>query len=340
MNRISSGQMTVLLLLSNAFMLMCVSAPIGMESMLGAILSFVLQMILCIPMLLLYHKGFSLSAYCKQKHYRIPAMLVFYLISRGGISFLLLWNGSENLSLPFSQPLIAAGMIVLVCLYTSALGLRTTARAGTVSFGFLVFTLAILLLGAYQHVDFQQLHLTAENTVWFSTLKILSLADTLPALFILLSFSEKQKAHKALRFLALSLILWEIILFLCITVLGSLLPTTESPFFLLTAVSQPLSTQRADAFYLIVFVMLCVIRLTLLTVLSAHLLGMMFPNLRCRNIIALVGMMLTAAVFSFVHFTGNLFDILTIVFLACILPLIFCIRLKKHPAWKEEEPSS
>ena len=231
-------------------------------------------------MLLLYKEGFTLTAYCSRKHYIVPLLFVLYFIVRGGISFLLLWKGSEHLSLPFSQPLITAALIGAVCLYTASLGLRTFARAGTIAFGFLIFTLGILLLGAWQRIDFQQLYPTADNTVFGSAMHILSLGDTLPALFVLLSFTDQKSAFSSLRFLGLSLLLWEVILFLCITVLGNLLSAAEYPFFLLTSVSQPLTTQRADAFYLIVFVLLCVIRLTLLTVLSAHLLGMLFPGLR------------------------------------------------------------
>ena len=339
MNRISSGQLTVALLLSNAFMLMCLSRPIGMESMAGAVLAFVLQAILCIPMLLLYRDGFSLPTYCDQKHFLIPILLILYFIIRGGISFLLLWNGSENLSLPFAQPLITAGMIGLVCLYTASLGLKTFARASTVVFGFLVFSLGILLLGAWTRIDFRLLYPSQDITVFRSTLDILSMGDTLPALFVLLSFTNGKKPAPTLRFLVLSLILWEIILFLCITVLGNLLPTAEYPFFLLTSVSQPLSTQRADAFYLIVFVLLCVIRLTLLTVLSAHLLGMLFPKLRFRSVLSLAGMIGAATVLGVLGYTGGLYCILGIVLFACLLPLIFLMQLKKHPEWKEETTS-
>ncbi len=339
MNRISSGQLTTALLLSNAFMLMCVSVPMGIESMLGAIIAFVIQTALCVPMLLLYRNGFSLSAYCQQKHRLIPLLFVLYFIIRGGISFLLLWNGSEHLSLPFTQPLITAVMIGLVCLYTASLGLRAFTRAGTIIFGFFVFSLAILLLGAWQRMDFQQLSPSEDSTVLGSAMQILSLADTLPALFILLGFTENKKAGKTLRFLGGSLILWEIILFLCITVLGALLPTAKNPFFMLTSVSQPLTTQRADAFYLIVFVMLCVIRLTLLTVLSAHLLGMLFPRLRYRSILSLGGMIGAAAAFSAIGFMGNRYCIIGIVFFTCAVPLILYFCLKRNPSWKEETAS-
>ncbi len=336
MNRISSGQMTVSLFLPAAFMLMCSTFSFGEEALLGAVIAAVAALLLCIPMFLLYKNDFSLSSYCAQRHFVVPLLYVAYFIVRGGISFLLLWKGAENLSLPFSQPLMTAIMIGIVCLYTASLGLRTFARTSTFVFGFFVLTMCILLLGAWQRMDFGRLYPAADSTVLGSSLHILSLLDTLPALFVLMSFTRKQKrTGGALRFLLLTLVLWEFILLLCMTVLGSLLGTAESPFFLLTSVSQPLSTQRADAFYLIVFVMLCVIRLTLLTVLSAHLLGMLFPKLRCRSILSLFGMIGAALGLSAIGFSGNLFCIIGIVLFACAVPLIFYMRLRRHPQWRE-----
>ena len=44
-------------------------------------------------------------------------------------------------------------------------------------------------------------------------------------------------------------------------VLGSRMAHADHPFFAIVSVSQPLSTQRADAIYLLVFVMLCVLRI-------------------------------------------------------------------------------
>lgn len=335
MNKISTGQLTAALLLSNAFMLMCVNAPLGMEYLIGLVISFTVQGLLCIPMIILYRKNFSLVSYCNGKHYAVPCLFALYFILRGGISFLLVWNGSKQLSLPFSEPLITAVLIGIVCLYAASLGLCAFARTASVVFGVLVISVIILIIGAWKRIDIALLAPTAESTVAGSALRNLSAADSLPALFILLEFTKSKKTAKNLMFLPLGLLLWEIVVFLCITVLGSLINTAPYPYFLLTGVSQPLNTQRADAVYLILFVMLCILRITLMTVLSAHILGMIFPKLRFRSIISIILMIAAAAGFGILNFTGNALCITGIAVFAFIVPLVFCLRINKHDSWKE-----
>lgn len=200
MNKISFSQLITALLLSSAFMLMCLSAPVGIEYMSGTAISFAIQAVLCIPIILLYKKGFSLSAYCNEKHYVIPCLFALYFMLRGGVSFILVWNGGKQLSLPFSEPLITAILIGIVCLYTASLGICAFARASSIVFGILTLTIAVLLIGAWQRIDTMELAETAENTIAGSTLRNLSLADTLPALFVLLNFTDGKKLIRLLCF--------------------------------------------------------------------------------------------------------------------------------------------
>lgn len=338
MNKINCSQLTTSLLLSSAFMLMCLSTPVGIEYMAGTAISFAIQFLLCIPIIILYKKGFSLSAYCDSGHYFIPCLFVLYFILRGGMSFILVWNGSEELSLPFSAPLITAVLIGVVCFYAASLGLSAFVRASTIVSGILAVTIAVLIIGAFQRMDKMELSQSTDITVVRSIIQNLSLADTLPVFFVLMNFTNNnnKKPYKSLIFLPTGLVLWEIVLFLCITVLGSLLPTAKYPFFLLTSVSQPFSSQRADSLYLILFVLLCILRITLFTVLSAHLLGMIFPKLKFRSVITLLLMIGTAILFGMISYTGSIFSIISIFILSFVIPIIFCVRLKKHNSWKEK----
>lgn len=335
MNRISSGQLTCILLLSEAFMLMCMSIQTGLSTMYGTAIAFILRLLLCVPVLLLYKKGFSLSRYCSEKHYVLPCIFALYFIARGGLSFVLVWSCSEQLSLPYSGSITTAVLIGAVCLYTASLGLRAFSRAASVTAGFLAAALAILIIGAWQRADLDSIALTDNGSIISGTLRSLSLADSLPVFLVLLSFTEKDRPLKKLLFLPLGLILWELVLFLCITVLGSSAASGEYPFFLLTSVSQPLASQRADAVYLIVFVLLCTIRLTMFTVLSAHIMGMIFPKLRFRSIIALLLMIGTAIAFGAIGFSGGILCIFPIIFLTLTVP-VWLIRKAGKEAQKHE----
>lgn len=330
MNRISSGQLTCILLLSESFMLMCMTLQTGLSAMYGTAIAFILRLLLCVPVLLLYRKGFSLSSYCSEKHYILPCIFALYFIARGGLSFVFVWNCSEQLSLPFNGSLTTAVLIGAVCLYTSSLGLRAFSRAASVTAGFLAAALVILIIGAWQRADLDSISLADNGSIISGTLRSLSLADSLPLFLVLLSFTEKGRPLKKLLFLPLSLILWELVLFLCIAVLGSSAASGEYPFFLLTSVSQPLASQRADAVYLIIFVLLCTIRLTMFTVLSAHIMGMLFPKLKFRSIIALLLMIGAGAAFGAIGFSGGVLCILPITFLTLTVPVWLIIRSRKE----------
>lgn len=330
MNKITTGQLTTSLLLSQAFMLMCFSAPVSTEYLIGAVIAFAVQAVLCIPVIMLYRKGFSFEDYCKSGHRFVPCSLALYFILRGGVSFLLVWNCSEQLSLPFSEPLVTAVLIGAVCLYTSSLGISAFSRASGMVFGIMLLTLVILIAGAWQMADLAEISFAGESSVLYSSLRILSVSDTLPLFFVLMSFTGGKSTAKSLSFLPLGFLLTEIIFFLCISIPGDITNNAPYPYFMLTAVSQPLSEQRADSLYLILFVMLCVIRLTLLTVLSAHLMRMVFRRAKYLSITALVLMIGAAAFFSMINYTGNIFCIGGIVYTASVLPVILFIKSKSR----------
>ncbi len=330
MNRISSGQLTCILLLSEAFMIMCLSADTGLPAMAGTAIGFGIKLLLCIPAMVLYKNGFSLSSYCKERHFVLPVIFVLYFIARGGISFVLIWNSAEQLSLPYSGSLITAVLIGIVCLYTSSLGLRTFSRAATFTAGFLGITLVILLIGAWQRMDISSISLAESSGAFSGAVENLMLSDSLPVFFVLMSFTREDRPAKRLMFLPIGLLLWEIVQLLCAAVLGGLASYGEYPFFLLTSVSQPLAAQRADAIYLIVFVLLCTLRITMFTVLSAHIMGTIFPRLKLRSIIALLLMIGAGTLFGFIGYTGSPFCILPIVFLTFTVPLWLLIKKKKE----------
>ena len=54
MNRLRSGQLFVMLFLSAAFSLLCQTVPFTLEGFFGAILGCAFQLLLCLPMLMLF----------------------------------------------------------------------------------------------------------------------------------------------------------------------------------------------------------------------------------------------------------------------------------------------
>lgn len=330
MNRLRPSQMTILLTLSTAFSVMCAAFPFTLEQLLGTAISIGIQMLLCIPVLLLARRNDSLAAHCTE-HKVLPLVFLLYFLISGGRSIVQLWNVSGSLSLPFSNAIPAAALIAVVCLYTSSLGIRTLARSSTLVFGVLVLTLLVMLSGGYRTIHLQQLSFSPDATIWQGIIRHLSLADELPILVLLLSFLDKQPIKSTLRFFGLSLLIWSFVLFLGITILGNFMTHAPYPFFMIANVSQPFRTQRADALYLVLFVLLCILRLTLLTTLSAHLLGQAFPNLRCRSLICLLAMLVLAAILAIWDMASGWWYLVPIGLLTTIIPWgLLCCKPKKQ----------
>ena len=291
MNKLRSNQIFAVLLGSAAFPLLCRTEPFTIEGIFGAAIAAAVQLLLCIPMLLLYRTGFCFGE-CARRHRILPLCFIVYLLFRGGTSFVQLQQTSQEISLPFSEKFLAAALIALVCLYTVSLGIQTIARSSTMILGILLITLAIMCIGAIPQAEPQNLALSPNDTIWKGFFRSMTTADELPLLFLLLDFSEK-KTYRSIVPVWVGKFL-----------LGSRMAKASHPFFAIVSVSQPLSTQRADALYILVFVMLCVLRITLFAVLAAHLLRLCFPKLRYTSTLCLLSMLGIAGVASKISVSG------------------------------------
>ena len=147
MNKLRSNQIFAVLLGSAAFPLLCRTEPFTIEGIFGAAIATAVQLLLCIPILLLYRTGFCFGE-CARRHRILPLCFIVYLLFRGGTSFVQLQQTSQEISLPFSEKFLAAALIALVCLYTVSLGIQTIARSSTMILGILLITLAIMCIGA------------------------------------------------------------------------------------------------------------------------------------------------------------------------------------------------
>lgn len=329
--KLQPSQLTMILTLSAAFSVMCAAFPFTLEQLIGTAISIGLQILLCIPAFLLTRRTDSLAAHCKG-HQFLSLFFCYYLLLAGGRSVVQLWNVSGSLSLPVHNALLAAALIAGICFYTSTLGIQTLARSSTLTFGVLLLTLAVMLLGGYRSIHLQNLAFSPDSCIWSSILQHLSLADELPVLVLLLGFLEKQPVRSTFRFFGFSFGIWFFVLFLGITILGSFMPHAAYPFFTIASVSQPFRTQRADALYLIVFVLLCILRLTLFTTLSAHLLGEAFPKLRFRNGICLLIILGHAVGIGILGLSSSWWYIVPIVLLTVCVPWSLLLLDPPEPA--------
>ncbi|MBR2913528.1 MAG: hypothetical protein IKK51_06470 [Oscillospiraceae bacterium] len=278
MNNIHRSQLFAILMLSGAWSVLCLPRAHSGAQLLGIAAAFLVQLFLSIPMLVLAREGFSFSnTVVRQKWLGILYVLFFLLWGAHG--FTQFRNAAAEINLPVSGSLTAVILITLTCLYTCSLGLKAMARSAPAVLALLLMSIAVLIIGAAGRVDITRLAPQSEG-FWRDGFFYLCIGGELTAALVLLDRTKSGRMAALWGFLAGKALLACLIIFLCICAAGRLSGLSGYPFFTLTALSQPLQSQRADALYILIFVMLYIMHITLQTGVISHLLRMMFPKFK------------------------------------------------------------
>lgn len=287
MNKINSLQLFAILLLSGAWMLVCTPVLFGPGQIIGAAVVCGIEILLCIPMLMTDFEAIV----GRQKWLGIVYSVYFLLV--GAMGFTQVYAAAPKQLFESPGQVTAAILIILTCLYTSTSGLKATARCAPLALGFLLITTVVLLVGAWQRADLNRLNFRSEGFVQ-GGLSYFSLSGELAAAWVLLG-RVKDGGRRAVNGYLLAKAGFGILLLtLCITAGSRLTKAQDYPFLTLISLSQPLQGQRADALYILAFVMLHVFHMTLMTGVTAHILGMVHPKLKESAPFALIVMLLLA----------------------------------------------
>ncbi len=294
MNKLHSSQLFAILFLSGAWTVMCMPVISSGDQLTGILAAAAIQIPAVLLLTALHRQGFSLQKTVSQKKW-LGFVYVLCILLQGAQAFSQLWAAAPRISLPVSGRLTAAVLITIICLYTCSLGLRALSRSAPFVLGVLLLTLIVLVIGALPRLD------TVRFTIGTSGIQedcaaYLCTSGELITVPILLDRIRKDEKRTLLCYLAAKALLAGLLVFLCVCVCGRLLELEDYPFFTLTALSQPLRAQRADALYLIAFQILFIMHITLLTGTGAHLLHSMFPRLRAVPPFCLAGMLLLSLI--------------------------------------------
>lgn len=327
MNKISNSQLFAVLLCTRAFGLICSRTSPNASHMAGAVISIAVQFLAAIPMLMLYrHSGFSLQ---KEMLFGKAGKLLYalFFIAEGAFAFNQLWGVSTSVYFPVDSSLACAVILAAVCLYCASMKLSTLNRSSLIVAGIFLFSLLILILGAYSKADPKNYVPNASfNSIMDAAISSFCSSGELAALFILLDFSSENNRKGVTAFFISSLLLTELIYIIEITVLGNISSMTDFPFFTAGAFSQPFSIQRADSLYMITFTLLCVLTVTLRLALTSILLKEVIPDLKYNTLLSVILMLcLSALLNSSGMDISPIMGILTII-LSVIIPIIMLIR--------------
>lgn len=287
MSKMHSGQLFAVLFLSGAWQILTFRELCSPLAAVGAAL---LQLLLCLPMTALSRKGFSLSLFCKE-HKWAGFLCIFFFLLWGAQGFVMFSRVAPLLSLPFSGTLPAAALAAVTCLYTCSLGLKATARCAPFMLGVFLLSMAVLIAGAASHLDASRLQMDMGEPLRSGVMYFCA-GGELAAAWALLDRTRGDGRRPLWISIAAKAVLCCLISFLCVGTAGRLAQRAEHPFFILTALSQPLQEQRADSLYILVCVMLYILHITLQTGVIDHLLHAMYPDLKAAAPLSLCAMLL------------------------------------------------
>lgn len=295
MNKLHSSQLFAILFLSGAWTVMCMPAISSGDQLTGILAATALQIPAVLLLNALHRQGFSLSKTVSQKKW-LGFVYVLCILLQGAQAFSQLWAAAPRISLPVSGRLTAAVLITIICLYTCSLGLQALSRSAPFVLGFLLLTLIVLVIGALPRLDTVRFTIGTSGIQENCAAYLCTSGELITVLILLDRMQQKGGRRAVLCYLIAKALLAGLLVFLCVCVCGRLLELEDYPFFTLTALSQPLRAQRADALYLIAFQILFIMHITLLTGTGAHLLHSMFPRLRAVSPFCLAGMILLSLV--------------------------------------------
>lgn len=332
MNKIKSNQLFAILISIRMFSIICSSDPSDAEQMAGAALSIFFQFLAAIPMVMIYNdKSFSLKRDMLFGKFGKSLYVIFFILW-GAFSFSSLWDVTKSVYFPIDSSFTGSLILAAVCVYTASLGIKAISRSSGFIMGLIVLSLLIMILGAYPKAELANFAPNAHfSGIIKSAVKDFCRSGELVMMFILLELVPKGKRKAINGFFIGKFILTEAVAVIEITVLGKIMSISDFPFFSAGAFSQPLSIQRADSLYMILFTMLCVITVTLQIVLSTITINELLPKLKYKTLITAVLMLTVSSIINYTGIDLTAVSGCLILLLSVIIPItMYIIRRNKN----------
>ena len=277
MNKISFGQFASLLLASDAFALICYSNKISLATLWGFLISVSIQFI--ISLILTKRSILSDNKF----------LLWIYLFSAliwGTLLFIRVWNISKAIYIPvpeikfLPENLIISALIAIVCLYASSPGIKAVSRASVMTAGFGVFCFITIILGSFKNIDTSNLFIAGNSKISGQIISGFAIGGSFCILPFLISQLNASRIKSTVFYFACRSVFCTAVIILTLLVTGGIMQITEFPVMRAVELCQPFSSQRIDALFIIVLVILAVMGISVQTVTASQIIEKIFPKFR------------------------------------------------------------
>lgn len=287
-----------MLLITDTFALFCFRGQISVITIAGFLCGIVIQFIMSLPLIKLYSSGGSVEKFGKI----VQSVYLVYLLLWGGMLFSMLWKASDVIYIPYENSngiwgkLMVAGMIALVCLYSSSTGIKAVSRSAVIAAAAGVISLLIVAVSAGFGSDWNNIVTTrTPDSFWTEILRGFFLSGGLGSFAVFLSFTKGNILKNALYYFAGKIILTVTVTLSAILVAGGIMKITEFPVVTAAQLSQPFPVQRIDSLFLIIFAVFAVFSIAVQSLASTELLIRIFPDFKHLRTTSVMAVMICAS---------------------------------------------
>ncbi len=333
MDKITKNQLAAMLLITDAFTLFCCKGHISIITTIGFLCGTVIQFIMSVPLIKLCKNGVSIENSGKT----VQSIYLIYLLLWGGMLFSMLWKASDVIYIPYENSngiwgkLLIAGLIALVCLYSSSTGIKAVSRSAVIAAAAGIISLLIVTVSAVFSSDWGNLLRTKDAGGFLDEIsRGFVLSGGLGSFAVLLGFTKGNALKNSLYYFTGKIILTAVVTVSSILVAGGIMKITEFPVVTAAQLSQPFSVQRIDSLFLIIFAVFAVFSIAVQSLAAADILMKIFPKFRHLRTTAVLVLMIGSA---FLFSGENSYNILYAVAVAFVLLVIpSAVLLKRSVA--------
>ena len=310
MNRLSARQLAAAALVTDAFTLFCLRGGLSAVSAAGFLAGALLQLLAVAPAIGCISAGrglFSSGAI-------VRGAAVLLLIGWGGALFAMLWRTSGVVYIPWEDKgplgeLLVGTALAAAALYVTSGGLRTLGRCAAVAAiagGLCLFGIALsaLLTSDLENLSVRR---TADSFPR-ELLRGISLSAGATVFAAMAELTQESTKRCTALYFAGKALLGTTVILTSVLVAGGVMELAQFPAVMAAQLSQPFSSQRIDALFMIVFSACGVFAAAALAAPAAELTGRLFPKIRRFRSVLVLGLMLgTGLLFSWQETAGELF---------------------------------
>lgn len=331
-NKISKYQFISLMLINDVFALFCLSGNISVTTAIGFAAGIAVQLLLAIPLIIVYRKGSTISE-CGKLAEIITLLAV---ILWGGMLFSMIWNTGELVFVPFEEygiwgRYIITALIVLVCVYVSSSGIKALARSAVIASVLGAICIAIAVAYALMRSDFKNLERARDTGFFRELIRGFSLSGGLSASAVILGFVKDSTVKTAVGYFIAKAVISAVVIITGVLVCGGIMKTVDFPVAESAQLSQPFPVQRVDALFLIIFTVFAVFSAAVQASASEYILRDTIPKLKkYRCSIILVIMAILGTLFGGNVSYGIFFAVIPGMILL-LIPVSYFIKKKVKP---------